>query len=175
MLGFPDPESGSSPCPPAAARACDDPRPRSERLFGLGCRDALRLPAALRAALPGVRATAPLFGVLGALRAECGVPGTGGCGERERVSVGASVGQHHHAQRSQGLTVMTPKRQNESHTPAHANTHNTHSHTESVGLTTPGELPPSAPAGEPRELAPCTGLLISAGDDIVHDEPASVL
>ena len=57
----------------------------------------------------------PLAGVRGALRAECGVLGTGG---------------------------------------------------ESVGLTTPGELPESAPAGEPRELAPCTGEPI-AGDDIL--------
>ena len=73
-------------------------------MLGLGCSDALRrAPEALRALLPGVLATIPLAGVRGALRAECGVPGTGG---------------------------------------------------ESVGLTTPGELP----------LAPCTGLDIADED-----------
>ena len=57
----------------------------------------------------------PLAGVRGALRAECGVPGTGG---------------------------------------------------ESVGFTTPGEDEGTARAGDPLELAPCTGELI-AGDDML--------
>ena len=57
----------------------------------------------------------PLAGVRGALRAECGVPGTGG---------------------------------------------------ESVGFTTPGEDEGPARAGDPLELAPCTGELI-AGDDML--------
>ena len=72
------PDPASSPCDPTAARTCEEPRPRSERL-GLGCTDwLLRPPGPLRAALPGVLDT-PLAGVRGTLRApECGVPGIGG-------------------------------------------------------------------------------------------------
>ena len=117
----PDPNGcwGSAPSTSSSAPPTRSARHACQRDHGAWRQARARGPGAGRrltcAALPGVRATTPLAGVRGALRAECGVPGTGG---------------------------------------------------ESPGFT-PGELPESALAGEPRELAPCTGELMLAGDDML--------